>query len=165
MSLEKMGQSIESNEVKVRLQATPEDVENVKKSVEYSNHLTKANDVLKVLDFPDNIEESFRKILLKQDNKILEELAKKEKDEILTFISKEKNKVVNNLENQNIKTVNEETQKQNQEINLKNETKNLKDQQTLKNEQDIQKIKSVFTPQILEQNPNLAKEFNNLDKE
>ena len=27
---EKMGQSIESNEVKVRLQATPEDVENVK---------------------------------------------------------------------------------------------------------------------------------------
>ena len=30
MSLEKMGQSIESNEVKVRLQATPEDVENVK---------------------------------------------------------------------------------------------------------------------------------------
>ena len=72
MSLEKMGQSIESNEVKVRLQATPEDVENVKKSVEYSNHLTKANDVLKVLDFPDNIEESFRKILLKQDNKTLE---------------------------------------------------------------------------------------------
>ena len=163
MSLEKMGQSIESNEVKVRLQATPEDVENVKKSVEYSNHLTKANDVLKVLDFPDNIEESFRKILLKQDNKILEELAKKEKDEILTFISKEKNKVVNNLENQNIKTVNEETQKQNQEINLKNETKNLKDQQTLKNEQDIQKIKSVFTPQILEQNPNIAYKLNSLD--
>lgn len=163
MSLEKMGQSIESNEVKVRLQATPEDVENVKKSVEYSNHLTKANDVLKVLDFPDNIEESFRKILLKQDNKILEELAKKEKDEILTFISKEKNKVVNNLENQNIKTVNEETQKQNQEINLKNETKNLKDQQTLKNEQDIQKIKSVFTPQILEKNPNIADKLNSLD--
>ncbi len=163
MSLEKMGQSIESNEVKVRLQATPEDVENVKKSVEYSNHLTKANDVLKVLDFPDNIEESFRKILLKQDNKILEELAKKEKDEILTFISKEKNKVVNNLENQNIKTVNEETQKQNQEINLKNETKNLKDQQTLKNEQEIQKIKSVFTPQILEQNPNIADKLNSLD--
>ena len=77
MSLEKMGQSIESNEVKVRLQATPEDVENVKKSVEYSNHLTKANDVLKVLDFPDNIEESFRNILLKQDDRILEELAKK----------------------------------------------------------------------------------------
>ena len=86
MSLEKMGQSIESNEVKVRLQATPEDVENVKKSVEYSNHLTKANDVLKVLDFPDNIEESFRKILLKQDNKTLEELAKKSKTEVLIFL-------------------------------------------------------------------------------
>ena len=47
MSLEKMGQSIESNEVKVWLQATPEDVENVKKSIEYSNHLTKANNAIK----------------------------------------------------------------------------------------------------------------------
>ena len=130
---EKMGQSIESNEVKVRLQATPEDVENVKKSVEYSNHLTKANDVLKVLDFPDNIEESFRKILLKQDNKTLEELAKKSKTEVLIF-----------LENQG-------KMEKTQNLNLA--------------EQKLSKIKSVFTPQILEQNPNLAKEFNNLDKE
>ena len=115
---EKMGQSIESNEVKVRLQATPEDVENVKKSIEYSNHLTKANDVLKVLDFPDNIEESFRKILLKQDNKKLEELALKSKDEILTFISKEKNNVIHNKELQSIKIETEETQKQKKVIIL-----------------------------------------------
>ena len=138
MSLEKMGQSIESNEVKVRLQATPEDVENVKKSIEYSNHLTKANDVLKVLDFPDNIEESFRKILLKQDNKTLEELALKSKDEILTFISKEKNNVTHNKELQSIKIESEKTQKE------------------TKLNQDIQKIKSVFTPQILEQNSDIA---------
>ncbi len=131
MSLEKMGQSIESNEVKVRLQATPEDVENVKKSVEYSNHLTKANDVLKVLDFPDNIEESFRKILLKQDNKTLEELAKKSKTEVLIF-----------LENQG-------KMEKTQNLNLA--------------EQKLSKIKSVFTPQILEKNPNIADKLNSLD--
>ena len=128
---EKMGQSIESNEVKVRLQATPEDVENVKKSVEYSNHLTKANDVLKVLDFPDNIEESFRKILLKQDNKTLEELAKKSKTEVLIF-----------LENQG-------KMEKTQNLNLA--------------EQKLSKIKSVFTPQILEKNPNIADKLNSLD--
>ena len=97
MSLEKMGQSIESNEVKVRLQATPEDVENVKKSIEYSNHLTKANNVLKVLDYPDNIEESFRKILLKQDNKTLEELSKKSKQEIQTFLIQTQKINIDNL--------------------------------------------------------------------
>lgn len=128
---EKMGQSIESNEVKVRLQATPEDVENVKKSIEYSNHLTKANDVLKVLDFPDNIEESFRKILLKQDNKTLEELANKSKQEIQDFLKQSRSK--------------EENQKE------------------TKLNQDIQKIKSVFTPQILEENPNIADKLNSLD--
>ena len=94
---EKMGQSIESNEVKVRLQATPEDVENVKKSIEYSNHLTKANNVLKVLDYPDNIEESFRKILLKQDNKTLEELSKKSKQEIQTFLIQTQKINIDNL--------------------------------------------------------------------
>ena len=135
---EKMGQSIESNEVKVRLQATPEDVENVKKSIEYSNHLTKANDVLKVLDFPDNIEESYRKILLKQDNKTLEEMAKKSKNEILTFIVNEQNKVTNNIKNQDAKIDIEKNQKE------------------TKLNQDIQKIKSVFTPQILEQNSDIA---------
>lgn len=175
---EKMGQSIESNEVKVRLQATPEDVENVKKSIEYSNHLTKANDVLKVLDFPDNIEESYRKILLKQDNKILEEMAKKSKNEILTFIAKEQTKVTENTKEQNIKIESEESKKLDIE-NKKNEQKlsqidsksNEKDaqnkqenhrenqklnQKETKLNQDIQKIKSVFTPQILEQNSDIA---------
>ena len=142
---EKMGQSIESNEVKVRLQATPEDVENVKKSVEYSNHLTKANDVLKVLDFPDNIEESYRKILLKQDNKTLEEMAKKSKNEILTFIVNEQNKVTNNIKNQDAKIDIEKNQKE------------------TKLNQDIKKIKSVFTPQILEQNSTLSNLFQKLD--
>ena len=149
MSLEKMGQSIESNEVKVRLQATPEDVENVKKSVEYSNHLTKANDVLKVLDFPDNIEESFRKILLKQDNKTLEELSKKSKQEIQTFLIQTQKINIDNLKKTEIQ---------------KQEKLNLEDIDiSIKNNNKLNRLKSVFTPQILEKNPNIADKLNSLD--
>jgi len=39
-----------------------------------------------VLDFPDNIEEKFRGVLKKQDDKVLIELASKQKTEILSFI-------------------------------------------------------------------------------
>ena len=145
MSLEKMGQSIESNEVKVRLQATPEDVEKVKKSIEYSQHLTKANDVLKVLDFPDNQEEAFRKILLRQDDTTLEELALKSKKEILIFLNRnqDEDKVL-------------EVQKQEKN----NQDKSIEDK---KNEQKLSKIKSVFTPKILEKNPDIAEKFSSLD--
>ena len=142
MSLEKMGQSIESNEVKVRLQATPEDVENVKKSIEYSNHLTKANNVLKVLDYPDNIEESFRKILLKQDNKTLEELSKKSKQEIQTFLIQTQKINIDNLKKTEIQ---------------KQEKLNLEDIDiSIKNNNKLNRLKSVFTPQILEQNTEKA---------
>ena len=149
MSLEKMGQSIESAESKVRIWASPEDVEKVKKSIEYSQHLTKANDVLKVLDFPDNQEEAFRKILLKQDDTTLEELAQKSKQEILTFIIQAK-------ENQTTKIEAEEAQKQEKN----NQDKSIEDK---KNEQKLSKIKSVFTPKILEKNPDIAEKFNSLD--
>lgn len=44
------------------------------------------NNVLDVLDFPDNIEEKFRGVLEKQDDKTLIELASKQKTEILSFI-------------------------------------------------------------------------------
>lgn len=149
MSLEKMGQSIESAESKVRIWASPEDVEKVKKSIEYSQHLTKANDVLKVLDFPDNQEEAFRKILLKQDDTTLEELAQKSKQEILTFIIQAK-------ENQTTKIEAEEAQKQEKN----NQNKSIEDK---KNEQKLSKIKSVFTPKILEKNPDIAEKFSSLD--
>ena len=149
MSLEKMGQSIESNEVKVRLQATPEDVENVKKSVEYSNHLTKANDVLKVLDYPDNIEESFRKILLKQDNKTLEELSKKSKQEIQTFLIQTQ-KI--NIDNLNKIEIQKQEKLSLEDINI-----------SIINNNKLNRLKSVFTPQILEQNPNIADRLNSLD--
>lgn len=117
-----------------------EAVAKVKDDIEYSNHLIKVHNVMNVLDLPNNQEEAFRESLTKQDDITLENLAKKSKKEILLFLTQSKSK----------------------EYKIITDSK---DQQTLKNEQDIQKIKSVFTPQILERNPNLAKEFNNLDKE
>ena len=114
---------------------------------------------MNVLDLPNNQEETLRKILTKQDNKTLEELAKKSKNEILTFIAKEQTKVTENTKEKNINIEMEEIQKQNQENNLKNETKNLKDKQTLKNDNMFNQLKSFFTPQILEQNRVLADEF------
>ena len=130
-------------EYKESISRTPvpdEAVAKVKDDIEYSNHLIKVHNVMNVLDLPNNQEEAFRESLTKQDDITLENLAKKSKKEILLFLTQSKSK----------------------EYKIITDSK---DQQTLKNEQDIQKIKSVFTPQILERNPNLAKEFNNLDKE
>lgn len=106
--------------------------------------MTKVNDVLKVLDFPDNQEEAFRKILLKQDDTTLEELATKSKKEILAFLIQTKETETVNIEA-------EESQKQ----NIKNE----------RIEQKLSKIKSVFTPKILEQNSDIADKFKELDSE
>jgi hypothetical protein len=51
-------------------------------------------------------------------------------------------------------------------INSKlSEIKSTSDEKEIKLNQDIQKIKSVFTPQILEKNTEMADEFKNLDKE
>lgn len=71
------------------------------------------------------------------------------------------------LTKQDNKTLEELSKKSKKEIIIFLNTiqnKELNQKETKLN-QDIQKIKSVLTPQILEQNPNLAKEFNNLDKE
>jgi hypothetical protein len=48
---------------------------------------------MKVLDLPDEQDNPVRQLLLKQDDKTLEELAKKSKQEIQTFLLTEKNKV------------------------------------------------------------------------
>ena len=109
-----------------RPQVPDEAVAKVKNDIEYSNKLRKAHDIMKILDLPDSQDSIIRKELLKQNDKVLEDLWNKSKKEIQNFLLSEK------------------------EVRI---------------EQKISKIKSVFTPQILEQNPNLAKEFNNLDKE
>ncbi len=104
---------------------------------------------MKKLDLPDSEDSIIRKQLLKLDDKALEELSMKSEKEIFNSLFQENEKETTQLKI-------EEAKKQNQRINSK-------DKQTLKNEQDIQKIKSVFTPQILEQNPNIADKLNSLD--
>lgn len=117
----------------IRPQALPREVDKVWKDIEYSNKLRKVHDIMKKLDLTDSRDDMIRKQLLKFDDKILEELSKKSKQDIIIFLKQQQN-------NENY-------------------------QENWKLNEIIQKIKSVFTPQILEQNPKLVQEFNNLDKE
>lgn len=133
----------------VRPKALAREVEKVWKDIEYSNKLRKAHDIMKKLDLPDSEDSIIRKQLLKLDDKALEELSMKSEKEIFNSLFQENEKETTQLKI-------EEAKKQNQRIDSK-------DKQTLKNEQDIQKIKSVFTPQILEKNPNIADKLNSLD--
>jgi hypothetical protein len=88
---------------------------------------------MKKLDLPDSRDDMIRKQLLKFDDKILEELSKKSKQDIIIFLKQQQNN---------------ENYQENQKLN-----------------EIIQKIKSVFTPQILEQNSTLSDAFKKLDNE
>ena len=54
------------------------------------------NNVLQVLDFPDNQEEAFRKVLNNQNFNTLQHLATQSKREILIFLISENKKAVKN---------------------------------------------------------------------
>lgn len=124
--------NFESNENLPKLkQASPEEVQKVWEDIEYSNHLKKVNDVLNILDYPDNIEEKFRNILDKQDDKTLIELSIQSKDKIQSFLLNEKHSE-NKIESK-------------------------------KFDSKISKIKSVFTPEILSKNSDMADKLKALD--
>lgn len=95
---------------------------------------------MKVLDLPDEQDNPIREILLKQDDNTLLELSKKSKREIQNFL---------------IQARKTEKDLKNNELNIENQKLDV----------DIKKIKSVFTPQILEKNPDIADEFQKLDSE
>lgn len=84
-----------------RLQATPQEVEKVKKQLEYSNRLVKAHNVMKVLDLPDNQDNPIRQILLKQDDNTLVELSKKSQREIQSFLIQAKENGIANIDIKN----------------------------------------------------------------
>lgn len=111
-----------------------ERVKEVEKSEKQYKHLVKVNDVLSVLDLPGEQEEAFRKALEKQDSKTLENLAKKSDEEIIIFLSSEKD---NNNESKN-----KEIDKKISEVNTK-----------------LSKINSVFTNEILSKNTDIAKQL------
>jgi|GEM_PF-4149202 len=127
---------------------------------------------MNVLDLPNNQEEAFRKSLTKQDNKTLEELAKKSKKDIIIFLTIENNQKIE-LDSKNLNIENQKNEEKLSKIDSKSDEKEIKqnqdiqknNQKEIKLNQDIQKIKSVFTPQILEKNSEIATEFKNLDKE
>lgn len=154
MSIEKFGSHIDnwpklqdSHEYQKQLN---ERVQKVKESQEYTIKLTKVNDVLNILDLPDEQDDILRKALIKQDNETLEELARKSKNEILTFCF-ERQKEETSIEKENVlKVKKEESKKQNienKEINQYNE-----------------KLKSIFTNEVLANVPEIAKLFKEWEK-
>jgi len=131
--------NFEQNEDLPKLkQANSEDIQKVWEDIEYSNHLKKVNDVLWVLDFPDNIEEKFRTILDKQDDKTLIELSKQSKQEIQSFL----------LNNRRTEKFTEEEKHVDKSENINSK---------------ISKIKSTFTPEILSKNPDIENLINSFD--
>lgn len=146
MWVENFGSKLESNENIPKLkQATPEDVQKVWEEIEYSNHLQKVNDVLNVLDYPDNIEEKFRTILDKQDDITLIELAKWSKQEIQSFLLNNK-KSEKGLEKKIQSQENEKQNKKSERIETK-----------------ISKIKSTFTQEILNKNSDIKQNLEAFD--
>lgn len=156
MSLENSAAHIEHQEqVKMKV-ASPEEIAKVEESIEYSNKLVRANDVLKVLDFPDNQEEGYRRLLLTKDDATLDALAKKSKEEILVFLVQEKkNELLSSVTTQQVekkKTVQTETQE--------SEKQNIK---AARIERKIVKIRAVFPMSILANNPDIAEKFRDID--
>lgn len=143
-----------------------EAVVKVKDDIEYSNHLIKVHNVMNVLDLPNNQEENFRESLTKQDNKTLEELSKKSKKDIIIFLT-EQNQENNKLKTERIEQklsqidlkFNEKDTQITLNKNIQNQENQKLNQKEIKLNQDIQKIKSVFTAQILEQNSDIAWNF------
>ncbi len=149
MTPESFGSHFEHQEqIKLKI-ATPEDIKKVEKNIEYSKKLVRANNVLQVLDFPDNQEEGYRKLLLSQDNKTLEELAGVSKEEILSFLVQAKQKEFQSEKKSTVSIQAEEAEKQ--------------DTKTERIERKIEKIRAVFPTSILNNNPDIAEKFNALD--
>lgn len=132
-----------------KLQKSPEEIQQleertkvVEKEQKYSVTLRKTNDVLDKVNLSDNEEDFLRKILVKQDNKTLENLAKKSEDEILTFCFQAQNNETTLKKESSKNTEIKETQKQNIE------NKEI--------DKQILKIQSIFTHEILNHNVDIA---------
>jgi len=120
-----------------------ERVKKIEQDEKNYKHLVKVNDVLNVLDFPDDKEEAYRKVLEQQDNETLKELVIKSKLEILNFLVEEKNNATTKIEL-------EETKKQ----NIKSESINEEYQET---DEKYQKIKNTLPQWIYNWDPKFDK--------
>ncbi|MDD5203665.1 MAG: hypothetical protein PHH41_11075 [Sulfurimonas sp.] len=126
---------------------------------------------MKVLNLPDEQDNPIRKMLLKQDNNTLEELAKKSKEEIQTFIVN----INLNQENDIKKTENQQNEVNNEFkkslLNNQKEyteniiTKNIQETTFIdkKNDEKFLKLKSLLPPSTLTTNSELIENFKSLD--
>ena len=147
MSIESFNQNIYNQP---NLQDSPEYQEQLQEKVlkveqeqKYASKLAKANDVLKVLDLPDEIDDTLRETLMTFDNQTLKELVKKTSEEIFMFIDS----IDNQHEEQKQDIIIDKTLFERQIQNTVIEKKTLEQQKQL---QKIQKIKSILTPEILQ---------------
>lgn len=127
-----------------------ERVKKIEQDEKNYKHLVKVNDVLNVLDFPDDKEEAFRKVLEKQDNETLKELATKSKKEILIFVTRK-----------NIEETSEVKKEEIQKQNVERETQTI---EIKKNDLKYQKIKDILPQWIYNWNPKFNELVSNLEK-
>lgn len=116
---------------------------------ELSNKLNQINNILQILDLSDDQEWSFRTILERQNAYILQNLVRDSKQNIVTFLLSTGKEEVKSEKQATVKVQAEETQKQNTE--------------TEKNNKKFERIKSLFTNQILDKNPDIADKFKKLE--
>lgn len=139
-----------------RASLSNEEIQKTKSNMEMSKKFRQVNDVLQVLDFPDNQEEAFRMILEKQEPKTLQKLATKSKKEILTFLISEKKK---ELSTEKINTAKVEDKEHIKVVSIEKE----KAKETQKIQTKLSKIKSLFRPNILGDNPDIAEKLEILE--
>ena len=173
MSLENFSLKLESQDELPKLQeASKEDVQKVWESIKHSIKLVKTNDVLQILDFPDNIEESFRKILDKQTPEILKDLSTKSKKEILVFLNSVKKQETlevkenysykknesSSSSNNNYSNNEQDNKKQRQYKDFRNSNSNNEYSSYESNESN-QNYESNDTYEKVEENENIFDEF------
>jgi len=160
MSTEKATSTIKASPTKW---ATNEDVNNSKSSINLSNKYIKVNNVLKVLNFPDNQEEKFRKILERQKPKILKNLATQSKQDIITFLIKAQ-KETTAYEESDMVAVEKEESKKWKSIDKKiAKEDNFTNQEEKRINQKLTKIKALFPSDILANHPDIGTKLNSLD--
>lgn len=128
-----------------KIWVTTDDINKTQSNTESSLQLTHINNVLKILDLSDSEEQVFEEILKNKGSKALKFLATKSKDEIISFLSKSKNEQFAEIEDRE---------------NVKDSTISI---EKLELNNQIQKIKSTFTPSILNNNKDIADQLKLLD--
>lgn len=118
MLREKLWESYDSPSKK---EVSNEAVKKVEEDIDYSKKLRNAHIIMDKIGVKDSEDNIIRRQLLKLEDKVLEELSKESIEDIQTFL-------LNWRENETL------------------ETSKILDIKNQKNEQDIQKIKSFFTP-------------------